>query len=296
MNILLCGASGFIGQHIMQALTLAGHRVIAARSHAASRASSDAVAIDFAHDTDPAAWLPRLQGVDAVVNAVGVLRDTKRRPMQAIHEGTPKALFDACAQAGVRRVIHVSALGIDDNTTRYAQTKRAAETHLLALNAQGLLDGVVLRPSIVFGSQGDSARMFMALAHSPALFLPQAVIQAKVQPVAVQDLAQAVARLLNEAVDVKGIVPCVGPAQLTLAAFIACLREQLGKREARVMRLPGMVSALSARVGDHIPWLPWCSETLALLAHDNVAAPELFKAVLGRGPVPPTSLLRTSWA
>jgi len=296
MNILLCGASGFIGQHITQALTLAGHEVVMGSSRANNPSHAPHIRINFNEDTDPAVWLPRLQGIEAVVNAVGVLRDSRRRPMQAIHEGTPKALFQACAQAGVRRVIHVSALGIEGNATPYAQTKLAADAHLLQLNAQGQLDGMVLRPSIVFGQQGDSSRLFMMLARSPALLLPQAVISAKVQPVAVQDLAHAITRLLGDASDLKGILACVGPTQLTLSAFIASLREQLGKSAARVLPLPEPLTQLSVRLGDHVPGSPWCSDTLALLAQDNIAPAQPFADVLGRSPVPPTALLRTSWS
>lgn len=296
MNILLCGASGFIGQHIQQALTRSGHRVVTAGARPVDRDAGDSIQVDFNKDSTPGVWLPRLQGVDAVVNAVGVLRDSRRRPMRAIHEATPTALFDACAQAGVRRVIQISALGIEGNPTPYARTKLAADAHLMGLNAQGLLDGVVLRPSIVFGKQGESSRLFMALARSPALLLPQAVIQAKVQPLAVQDLAHTVTRLVGDAIDTKGVLPCVGPAQLTLSAFIACLRAQLGKASARVMPLPEALTHLSVRLGDHLPGSPWCRETLALLAQDNIAAPQPFNAVLGRGPVPPTAFLSATWS
>jgi uncharacterized protein YbjT (DUF2867 family) len=295
MNILLCGASGFIGQHILQALTQAGHRVVTAGTRPADQDAQGGIQVDFNKDITPGVWLPRLQGIEAVVNAVGVLRDSRRRPMQAIHEATPKALFDACAQAGVRRVIQISALGIEGNPTPYARTKLAADAHLMQCNDQGLLNGVVLRPSIVFGKQGESSRLFMTLARSPALLLPRAVIQAKVQPLAVQDLAHTVTRLLGDAASIKGILPCVGPSQLTLSAFIACLRTQLGKAGARVLPLPEVLTQLSVRMGDHVPGSPWCSETLALLAQDNIAAPQPFNAVLGRGPVPPTALLRAAW-
>jgi uncharacterized protein YbjT (DUF2867 family) len=293
MTILLCGSSGFIGQQIMQALSAAGHEVVATRSPR-SRQTGASVEVDFNRDTRVDAWLPRLSGIDAVINAVGVLRDTRRRPMRAVHEATPKALFDACAQAGVRRVIQVSALGIEHNPTLYAHTKLAADEHLLQLNAQGQLDGVVLRPSIVFGEGGDSSRLFMTLARSPVLWLPAAVIRARVQPLVVQDLAQAVVQLLGGSSSVRGVLPCVGPQALTLADFIACLRQQQGHHAAWTTTMPSSLTRLSVRIGDHIPAMPWCSETLALLAQDNVAPPHSFEAVLGRAPVPPADFLRTT--
>ena len=286
MNILLCGASGFVGRTVRVALEAAGHTV-----------TGPELGIDFCRDVTPAAWLPRLQGIAAVVNAVGVLRDTARRPMQAVHVAAPAALFDACAQAGVRRVVHVSALGIDKAQVPYATTKRAAEQHLLALNAAGRLDGVVLRPSIVFGRGGASSSLFMALARSPVLLAPRAMITARVQPVSVRDLAEAAGRLLDPGLarHVTGVLPCVGPAPLTLAEFVISLRRQGRHGRPLVCAQPDWLTRLSVIIGDRVPALPLCTETMALLQHDNVADPLPFAAVLGRPARPVDTLLQTSW-
>ena len=286
MNILLCGASGFIGRTLRTALEAAGHTV-----------TGPGLGIDFCHDVTAAVWQPRLQGIDAVVNAVGVLRDTARRPMQAVHVDAPAALFDACAAAGVRRVIHVSALGIDAAQVPYAVTKRAAERHLLTHTGAGRLDGVVLRPSIVFGRGGASSGLFMALARSPVLWAPKAMIGARVQPVSVRDLAEAVVRLLapGEAGGLNGLLPCVGPAPLTLAEFIVSLRRQSGGGQPWVQPQPDWLTRLSVAIGDRFTALPLCTETMALLAHDNVADPQAFATVLGRATRPVDTLVQTSW-
>lgn len=294
MKVLLCGAGGFIGRYIDRSLSAAGHEVV--RAGSGRRPAPDLVRVDFAHDTDVARWLPRLRGFDAVVNAVGVLRDTRSRPMRAVHEAAPKALFEACALTGVRRVVQVSALGIDDNPTRYARTKLAADAHLAALTEAGRLDGVVLRPSIVFGREGDSSRMFMGLAHSPVLMLPRAAIDARVQPLAVRDLADAVAALLRgDGLARTGVLPCVGPAPLGLADFIASLRRQLGHGPSRVSRLPDLLTRLSVHVGDALPFMPWCSETLALLAQHNVGPAEVLAGLLGRPALPHDQMVARSW-
>ena len=140
LEVLVCGASGFLGSRITAALLQAGHGVTCGST---SRLRTDLphLEMDYARDTDPAIWLPRLQGFDTVVNAVGVLRDSARRPMEAVHTTAPVALFQACAQAGVRRIVQISALGIGnddgDNATQYARTKRAAEAALRALPPKG---------------------------------------------------------------------------------------------------------------------------------------------------------------
>ncbi len=212
--------------------------------------------------------------------------------MQAIHATAPEALFEACARQGVRRVIHVSALGIERNPTLYARTKLAAEASLLERVEAGRLDGVVLRPSIVFGRGGDSSQLFTMLARLPLLCLPAPVIQARVQPVAVGELAQGIAHLLSpQGATAQGVLNVVGPEALTLAEFIASLRQQMGHGPARVVPLPALLTRWSARLGDQVPWAPWCTETLALLAQDNVAAASAFEQVLGRPATAPEHLL-----
>ena len=279
MRVLVCGARGFVGRAVVAALCERGHRVVEGVSRAAV---GDAIETDFSHDLDPATWWPRLRDVDAVVNTVGVLRDRPHRPIAAVHDGVPRALFDACAQAGVRRVVQVSALGIAGSTRAYAATKLAAEAALAAHVRAGALDGVVVRPSIVFGAGGASSGLFLALARLPALLLPRPVRQARVQPVAVGELAAVIATLVDTSPAATTTVAAVGPTPVALGDFIASLRAQAGRPPARVGTLPDALTRLSARAGDFIPASPWCSDTLALLASDNVADPAPFARLLGR--------------
>lgn len=285
MRILVCGGTGFIGRHIVDSLKQAGHEPV-------QRSRRTAPPLDFSKALTAEAWLPHLAGIDAVINAVGVLRDSAGRPLQAMHADAPIALFDACAAAGVRRVVQISALGIAHSATRYASTKRAADEHLLALTEQGRLNGCVLRPSVVFGAGGASSQLFLALARLPALLLPRAVLQARVQPVAVRDLADAVARMAGADAP-SGLIEIGGPEALPLAQLIASLRAQMGHRPACVGPLPGWLSRASARAGDGLPWSPWCSETLALLESDNVTDPAALERWLGRPGVAPGQLLAT---
>ena len=292
MHILLTGSTGFIGHTLQAALKRAGHTVQGGVSPRQRTLLPGQVPMDFAHDTSAAAWLPRLQGIDAVVNAVGVLR---ARPIDAVHRDTPIALFDACAQAGVQRVVHISALGIDGSNTRYAQTKRAAEAHLQTLATQAKLRPAILRPSVVYGKGGDSSALFMNLARLPLALFPGPMLTARVQPVSVHDLAAAVVALLGPALEHTGTIDCTGPEALTMGAFIASLRQQLGHSPATVLRLPQPLTTLSARLGDAVPQSPWCSETLAMLGSDNVGNPAVFEQLLGRKGVHFSQLVATAW-
>ena len=289
-TVLLTGASGFIGSRIAAELRARGLRVITA-----SRSSTPAC--NFTQMCQAADWLPWLhteggQRVDLVINAVGALRDRAGRSLQALHADAPMALFDACAQAGVRRVVQVSALGIASGDTAYARTKRQADEHLLQLTHSGQVDGLVLRPSVVFGQGGESSALFMTLAQLPALPLPLAARQQPIQPMAVAELAEAIVNLaLGEH---TGLVELGGARALSMAAFIASLRAQLGKRPAAQLTLPGWVTQASARVGDAVPVSPWCSPSLALMSAPNATDARTLRAALGREPTLPEALLG-SW-
>ncbi|OWQ45677.1 hypothetical protein CDL60_17545 [Roseateles noduli] len=304
-SVLVCGASGFVGRRVVRALREAGLAVTAGTSRTQN----------FQQDLAPDVWVPRVTGFDAVVNAVGLLRDTSRRQLEPVHHQAPAALFEACARAGVARVIQISANGVAHSPTRYATTKRAADEVLLRLRAEGRLDASVLRPSIVFGRGGASAALFMALARLPVLVLPRAAVQAEVQPVAVPDVALAVLRLLQDGG--PEIVTAVGPRALPLAAFIGELRRQRGQlgqgapnarsrksvqsssgglQPARVIPLPDAPSRWSARLGDFVSSQPWSSESLALLEQDNIGDAAAFERVLGRPAVAVEQFVEAAWA
>lgn len=288
-NILVCGANGFIGSRIAAAVLKAGHQVTCG---SATRLRTDLphLPIDYSRDTDAATWLPRLRGFDTVINAVGVLRDSARRPMQAVHTDTPAALFQACAQAGVRRIVQISALGIGrndkDNPTQYARTKRAAEAVLQALPAGGP-SWIALRPSVVLGQGGDATKLFHTLAALPVLAMPAPALAAKLQPVYVEDLARAVAVLADPASPSRGVVEFGGARAMTLAELIATLRSARrggAPKPARVLRLPAWVGVLSSRAGDFVPGVPWCTDTRVMLELDNVASNAPLRGWLGTEP------------
>jgi len=169
MRILLVGATGFIGRHIGAALVRAGHEVVgcARNRHGAFKRYPHLgwMRADFATDVFKEAWLPRLMGFDAVVNAAGILREGARQSFEAVHYAGPRALFEACAALGIRRVIHVSALGCERNPRPYAETKLLLDRFLATLD----LDWVILRPSLVYGEESPSSRLFRLLAALPAI-------------------------------------------------------------------------------------------------------------------------------
>jgi uncharacterized protein YbjT (DUF2867 family) len=172
-RVLVVGATGLIGRAVTAGLIAAGYRVVgmALRTTRAARAmpAVEWISFDVAAATQPEDWLWHLTGVDAVVNCAGVLQDSPRDSTHGVHVAGSGALFAACEQAGLRRVVQVSAIGIDHQApSRFSRTKREADEALTRRD----LDWVILRPAIVVGATayGGSA-MFRALAAWPVLLI-----------------------------------------------------------------------------------------------------------------------------
>lgn len=293
MRVLVLGGKGFIGRHISAALQQQGHQVVRGVSarHAEAMQPGDIV-VDYGHDTQADVWLPRLEGVDAVVNAVGVLRDTAKRPMKAVHADTPAAVFEAARRMQLAHVVQVSSLGIGRNMTPYGITKRAAEQALQTQIDAGL-SATLVRPSVVFGRGGDSSNLFLNLARLPVCVLPAVAWRTQIQPVHVLELAQCIARIVSlPQADRPSSLDAVGPQAVPLSGFIASLRAQNERKPAVMLKLPDGLTKASAKVGDWLPVTPWGSEALGLLSHDNMADAAGITALLGRAPTHYSQLLQ----
>lgn len=278
MKILLCGASGFVGRHLGTALLGAGHEVVRGVRH--PRGTGD-IAIDYRSDIDISAWMTRLAGVDAVVNAIGVLRDSPAQPMALLHDAAPRALFAAAAQCGVKRIVQISALGAGSGLNfPYMQTKQAADDFLQTLD----IDWTILRPSLIYGEDGASTRMFMLLSRLPLLMLPEGGKQ-MVQPVHIDDIAQAVVKLLDpDTPPQRSIIECVGAEAVTLGGLVASFRTQRGNKAPRILAVPGIMLKIMAWMGDRIPAMPVGSDTLAMLAAGSTGDAGYFTELLGHPP------------
>ena len=276
MNILVCGARGFIGAAICAALRARGHRVLRGVRNAAL---PDEVEMDFTRDTDPARWLPRLAGVHIVVNAVGLLRERGEQTFDAVHRRAPIALFDACVAAGMRRVIQMSALGADTGITAFFQSKRAADAHLLTLP----IAHHIVRPALVYGENGDSARFFRVLASLPVHVLPGAGRQ-RLRPVQVAELTEVVCRLVEGDPDAPATLDVVGGTEVSYRDMLGAYRAAMGFPPAWRVALPApLVGGCAALLG-RLPGAMLTRDTWAMLQAGNTASAEPTARVLGREP------------
>lgn len=276
MRILVCGANGFIGRAIVDRLAQGGHTVVRGVRQARAR---DEVRIDFSRDLAAGDWLPRLARVDAVVNAVGILVERPGQTFDAVHRAAPCALFAACAMAGVRRVVQISALGADRGDTAYFTSKLAAEECL----RQGPLEWQILRPALVYGIDGASARFFRLLASLPLVGLPGGGHQ-MLQPVHVDDLCEAVLKLLDPATPPRQCVELVGARAVSYRAMLDNYRRGMGFAPVLEISIPARLVALSAAVGGLLPGAILTPDTWKMLQAGNCADAAATTTLLGRPP------------
>jgi uncharacterized protein YbjT (DUF2867 family) len=251
VRVLLTGANGFLGRHLLAGLLQAGHEVVPAVRRPAEtdrllpRPAS--IAIDLNRDVEPATWRPRLAGIDAVVNCAGILQGRGRQSIAAIHDLAPRALFAACAAAGVRRVIQISAISAAAAAgTAYASSKQRADDFLAGLD----LDWVILRPSLVMarGAYGGTA-VFRGLAALPVMPIPGDGAQA-FTPIHMGDLTATVLRILATPSIARVVIDPVGPDTISLRALLTRLRRWLGFAPAPIVGVPLPLIRLAGRIGD----------------------------------------------
>jgi uncharacterized protein YbjT (DUF2867 family) len=289
MRVLVTGAYGLIGSAVLARLHRDGHALAGA-----GRAIADArrrapfarwIEADFDRLTAAGDWLPLLDGIDAVVNCVGVLQDGARDDVRRVQVTATGALFEACERRGIRRVIHVSALGAARGAaTEFARSKAEAEEQLAARD----LDWVILRPGLVLAPAvyGGTA-MLRGVAGLPwAIPLPAA--DARVQAIGIDDLAETVARCLMPGAPARVRWDVAHPQVHTLAAVVVALRGWLGLAPAPIVPVPPAAAAAIARVADALGHLGWRSpvRTTALrqLAAGVVGDPAPWMAATGIAP------------
>lgn len=278
MNVLLTGASGFIGSHLARALRAAEYIVIETRRDVDAGTAS--VRADFTRDLSVRDWLPKLAGVDAVINAAGIVREHGAQTFESIHKRAPQALFTACVAAGVKRVVQISALGADRGMTRYFLSKRAADDYLVTLP----LEWTIVRPAMVFGPGASSSRLFEKLARFPVVPLPGRGEQ-RLQPLHIDDLTEALVHLLADASTHRSRIDLVGPQALSLRELLAGLRAAKHLSPPRFLRVPMPL----VRAATHIAALKQIAvdgETLALLEAGAPGDPATIRHLLGRPPRP----------
>jgi NADH dehydrogenase len=277
--VTVFGGSGFVGSQVVRALAKSGARVrVAVRNPGRGyrlRMLGDVGQIEVAQANirDAASVARALEGAEACVNAVGVLFESGRQRFDDLHAAGAGLLAREAVKAGAERFVQISAIGADAKSPAvYARSKAAGE----AAVRDAAPFAIILRPSVVFGADDQFFNRFAAMAGlSPALPLIGGG-GTRFQPVFVGDVAEAVARALDDPAAAGRIYELGGPGVYTFKALMEIMLAEIGKRRFLapvpfpIASLLGRAGELAARVG--LP-PPITVDQVAMLKVDNVVAP-----------------------
>ncbi len=303
-RILLIGGSGFIGTQLAARLAAAGKRVtVPTRRHERARHLLPLPTVDVVEaDVHDEAQLRQLVAqADAVVNLAGILHDRRGSPwgpgFDVAHVRLPAKIAAACGHCGVRRLLHMSALGAHEDgeqslPSMYLRSKSAGER---AVREGAAPDWTIFRPSVVFGPGDRFLNLFAQLqAWLPAIPLGRA--EARLQPVFVGDVAQAFVNALDLPATHRGCYELAGPEVFTLRELVALAGRHCGHRRP-IIALPDAAGRLQAALLEFAPGPTLMSrDNFDSMAIDNVAsglvAPELGLALTPLGAIAPSYLRR----
>lgn len=289
MRLLVLGGTGFVGRHAAAALHRRGHEVILAtrRPRRAARELPPGLAplaLVEAHLEwliTPHQWRPLLRDVDAVVNAVGILRERGRwESYERMHCEAPAALAAACAKLGVR-LVHVSMAGLHDMVqSRFLESKLAGERAVAASGA----DYSIVRPALLLGEGGYAMEWMRRVAEWRVHPVP-ADAKGRIALLDVRDLGDALAVLCEvRANPASREVELGGAAEVTLAQLLAALRKD--ERPALRIKVPAALARVASRLCDLAHATPLSAGTLELLRRDNAPQANLLPALIGRESAP----------
>lgn len=277
-RVVLTGGSGFIGSAVANRLGEAGFDVLvptrrsSRAGHLLPLPTADVVEADI---HDPATLRGLVTDADAVVNLVGILHSRPGTPwgpdFARAHVELPQKIVAACRDAGVPKLVHISALGADENgPSEYQRSKAAGEATVRA--AGDALAWTILRPSVVFGRGDSFLNLFAGLVR---LFpvLPLAGAGARFQPVFVEDVAEVVARCIETRTSAGQTFELAGPTVYTLRQLVEYVCELLGKRRL-VIPLPESVAMLQARLMELAPTPLMSRDNVRSMRVDNIARGE----------------------
>lgn len=258
MRVLVLGGYGLIGTAVVDRLLEAGHSVAGlgrdVKAAARRRPSVRWLSADIATLREPKAWLPFLDGIEAVVNASGALQDGARDDVAAVQSVAMRALFAACVDHGTNIVVQISAVGAAlEAATPFMRSKAEADEALMALD----LDWTILRPGLVIAPTAYGATALLrALAAFPVV-VPLLGGDQQIKTVRVEDVADAVADVLDGKVPVRRSYDLVEDRTHRLADVVAAMRAWLGYAPAPIVPVPPWLGRSMFKIGDALGALGW---------------------------------------
>jgi NADH dehydrogenase len=292
-RVFLTGATGFVGHAVIRALRAHGYavRCLVRRGSELDLRGLEAIERVEGDVLSPAALERDMEGCDTVVHLVGIIREEPATlsTFERIHTQGTINVLEASATTGVRRYVHMSALGVRPGArARYHRSKWAAEEAVRA----SPIPWTIFRPSIIYGRGDQFVNMLAGLIRRYPVVPVIGSGQQRLQPVPVEHVAEAFARAVELPASVKHTYDVGGPDAVTMVQLLDLIGAALGRSRVRKAHAPiGLVRPM-ARLLHRLPGFPLTPDQLLMLEEDNVCDPQPFYATFGLSPLPLATGLR----
>ena len=266
------GASGFIGRHLIRRLTEKDFQIVAAtrspylHGYLKPLGNPGQIDLEKANLFDEKNLKTLIRNSDVVINLVGILYETKKQKFEDIHANFPDLLSRICNDLNVEKLIHISALGINENvSSKYFQSKLMGEKKIL----NNFNNSIILRPSIVYGDGDNFFNQFASLAE----FLPALPLigggQTKFQPIYVLDLCKAIVAILDKEEIDENIYELGGSQVYTFKEMMEILLKQI-KKKRFLMSIPFSIAKFQAKILQLLPRPLLTTDQVEMLKYDNI--------------------------
>ncbi|MBI5453292.1 MAG: complex I NDUFA9 subunit family protein [Deltaproteobacteria bacterium] len=285
--ILMTGGTGFVGTHLAIELASRSYKAVCLARDPKKAAPLAQKGVSFVKGdvTDPATLPPAFKDVDTVIHLVGILVESKGATYRRVHVEGTRNVVEACLKAGVKRYIHISALGTrKDAVSEYHRTKWEAEE---IVRSSGL-DYTILRPSVMFGEGDKFTNTFAsAMRLSPFVIVPGNG-KNRMQPIFVKDVAKALAASVGMEATKGKTYEIAGPKALSFDEIIDAIAGAIGRKRLKVHAPMPLMCIGAAFMEKFLSHPPLTRDALLMLEEDNVTDRNALPDVFG---IKPTGLV-----
>ena len=252
----ILGGGGFIGRYLVRNLTKKNYRCIITtrkafqKGYLKTQATPGAIELVDWNPDNFSALKEAIKNSDIVINLIGILYETRKQKFYNIHSNIPDAVSKICSESDVKKFIHVSAIGANENSKSLYQ-KSKFQGEVKALN--NFKNTVVIRPSVVCGTEDNFTNLFSKLSILP--IIPLVGINYKFQPILVEDVADAIVHVIEKKNNEGKIYEIGGPKIISFGDMVKSILKTINKKRF-VVAMPMPIAKIQSTITDLLPIPP----------------------------------------
>ena len=252
----ILGGGGFIGRYLVRNLTKKNYRCIITtrktfeKGYLKTQATPGAIELLDWNTNNFSELKESIKNSDIVINLIGILYETRKQKFYNIHSSIPEAVAKICSEADVKKFIHVSAIGANENSkSLYQKSKHLGEVKALS----NFKNTVIVRPSVVCGTEDNFTNLFSKLSILPVI--PLVGINYKFQPILVNDVASAIVQAIETKDNEEKIYEIGGPKVISFGDMVKSILKTINKKRF-VVQMPMPIAKFQSTITDLLPIPP----------------------------------------